>query len=583
MTADPEVGVDDRAAPWRGEHEQPEPPELHGAVADEPTRRRHSHVGGGDIAFHAGVAAATVVVIRILGDGWSGGFPITFPDSSSYLKVAGIGPLWPSFWFDERPIGFPLFTWMFGRSERFTVFAQTVVYVAAFSALIVAVWRSLQSRLARVVALVFVAAVATQPRFAMWNPLMLSESLSLSLGVASLAGWWSFAAVPGRRRALIAATITVCWLVVRDSNVIIVVGFVVPTVLLTWRFGHGIPASARRVLVPIAACLLAVGGYLFVAQSVTERNVYAVYNNVGMRVLPDEDMTEWWVDHGMPINDTLRGRTGKNSWDDGSAFLTDPELSELRAWAEGPGQRVQALSTFVEFDFWFDRFRDDLPTLLAEPFAAYDNFRVADRLPQSWFGLTGPRSLAALGWWSLIAAFGAVAALTRASMRRLGVLVIVGLGATAIESYIGHAADPMEIGRHLVGPICRFTLLLLLGAVLAIEYLATFRSARAAGATESFGVDGESEPPPSVSAVESGDVATGSAQVDSAAVSRLSMSGRVTEGGRRLWTRASSGRFRSSIAAGGLTVLITTFVLAAVFGNEFRARNVDPLYIARAG
>ena len=74
----------------------------------------------------------------------------------------------------------------------------------------------------------------------------------------------------------------------------------------------------------------------------------------------------------------------QNSWDDGSAFLTDPELSEFRAWAEGPGQRVQALSTFVEFDFWFDKFRDDLPTLLAEPFAVYDNFRVADRLPESW-------------------------------------------------------------------------------------------------------------------------------------------------------------------------------------------------------
>ena len=194
-------------------------------------------------------------------------------------------------------------------------------------------------------------------------------------------------------------------------------------------------------------------------------------------------------------------------------------------------------------------------------------------------GLTGPRSLAALGWWSLIAGFGAVAALTRPSMRRLGVLVIVGLGATAIESYIGHAADPMEIGRHLVGPICRFTLLVLLGAVLAIEYLATFRSARAAGATKPSGVDGETEPPAPVSALESGDVATGSAHLDSAAVSRLSMSGRVRERGRRLWMVARSGRFWSSIAAGGLTVLITTFVLAAVFGNEFRSRNFDPLYM----
>ena len=140
--------------PRRGEaqHEQPEPPELHGAVADEPTRRRHSHVSGGQIAFHGGIAAATIVVIRILGDWWSGGFSITFPDSSSYLKVARIGPLWPSFWFDERPVGFPLFIWIFGHSERLTVFAQTLVYVAAFSALIVAVWRSLQSRVARVVA-----------------------------------------------------------------------------------------------------------------------------------------------------------------------------------------------------------------------------------------------------------------------------------------------------------------------------------------------------------------------------------------------------------------------------------------------
>src|SRR6266513_1621717 len=82
-----------------------------------------------------GTAIAAVVVafflVRLLGEPWPK-FPPTYPDSFSYLKVASRGPFHPHFFFDERPIGYPLFLWSVGRSSTLTVVAQTAVYIAAF-------------------------------------------------------------------------------------------------------------------------------------------------------------------------------------------------------------------------------------------------------------------------------------------------------------------------------------------------------------------------------------------------------------------------------------------------------------------
>jgi hypothetical protein len=492
--------------------------------------RPWSRVPWSTVGRHAAVAVGTLFVIRVIGAGWSGGFPIFFPDSSSFLAVARRGPFTGRFWFDERPIGFPLLAWTFGRSVRLIVLVQTLLYVAAFAALMAAVASSLRSRIARLVAIVLILVVATQPRFALWNTHVLSESLTISLGIATLAAWWWFAAAPDRGRLLVAAVVTAAWLVTRDSNLAPILAIVVPVLLAAARWWPAVTPDVRRTMAAAAGALVVIGAYVFIAQDVSERNRYPVMNNIGQRVLPDASMTEWFVDRGMPLNDRLRELVGKSSFDDSGAMLSDPQLAALRDWADRAGQRAQALSFVARAGFWLDLMNDDgqLPAVLASDFESYDSFGVRDRLPRSWFGFRGPRSIGGFAFWTLAAAAGIGLAVSRRRLRPFGVVTATALVATALDLYISYAGDSVEFGRHLVGPIARLTVVLALGLALVVEYVATRL---------------ERVPEPAA---------------DEAV------------------TPVAYGR---SIAAHALTALGTTFVAAAIFGNELRSQNFDPQYM----
>ena len=65
-------------------------------------------------------------------------------------------------------------------------------------------------------------------------------------------------------------------------------------------------------------------------QSANGRNRYATMNNVGTRVLLDKDITNWFEDQGMPVDDALLKRTGNNSLDNSWDMLTSPDLQEFR-------------------------------------------------------------------------------------------------------------------------------------------------------------------------------------------------------------------------------------------------------------
>ena len=145
------------------------------------------------LALHVTAVLVTVFVIRVVGSGFGAGYPPFFPDSSSFAAVARRGPFTGRFWFDERPIGFPLLFWALGRSVRFVVLAQLALYVAAFGAVVAVAVRTLRSVVAQLVVVVFTVALAVQPRFALWTTHVLSESLAISTGVAAVAAWWWFA------------------------------------------------------------------------------------------------------------------------------------------------------------------------------------------------------------------------------------------------------------------------------------------------------------------------------------------------------------------------------------------------------
>ena len=157
-------------------------------------------------ALYLGAIASALFMVRLLGAGWTTHFPAVWPDATypnqGYLAVAGKGPFRPSFYFAFRPIGYPLLLWAVRQSSLVTVVVQTALYCAVLIALGTtgAPGPAVTGR-GRASPSLAIVGIALQAKYAMWNTQILSESLAISLGFASIAAWWRFAAAPTRSRA----------------------------------------------------------------------------------------------------------------------------------------------------------------------------------------------------------------------------------------------------------------------------------------------------------------------------------------------------------------------------------------------
>jgi len=293
---------------------------------------------GRQAAFHLSALAAGAFLVRVLGEPWDTGFKITFPDSFSYLEVAGRGPFRP---FDERPVAYPTFLWLTVRSVHVAVVVQTMAYAAAFLALGAVALRTLQSRVAAIAAVVLIGSIAVHARFALWNQQILSESLGMTFATASLAAWWIFCSGPTPRRAVWAWLWTIAWMCVRDSHTVPILTVIVPVAVAAALLWRGIDPAVRRRLLGGAAVTVVLGGWIYVAQDSSNRNQYPFHNNIGVRILPDDEMTQWFVDGGMPLNDTLRGREGHRA---GTTARCSCATRISRGTATGPTARARAAS-----------------------------------------------------------------------------------------------------------------------------------------------------------------------------------------------------------------------------------------------
>ncbi|MGQ0680245.1 MAG: hypothetical protein ACT4OM_11450 [Actinomycetota bacterium] len=422
----------------------------------------------GEALFYLSAAAAAFMMIRLLAEPWRTGFVPTYPDSFSYLEVAARGIFRP---FDERPVVYPTFLWLMGGSVHLAVVVQSMVYVGAFLGLMAAARTALSSRVAAALAIVLFGALAVQPRFALWNLQILTESLAISLAIASISAWWLLASGPTPRRAVWAWFWTILWLCIRDAHVMPVLLAIVPTSVLVALFWKGVDRQLRVRLLGGALVTVAICGWIYVAQDVSNRNQYPFHNNIGVRILADKQMTEYFVQAGMPLDEALRGREGHFSWDDNEAFLRGPELEEYRRWAEGPGGRRFLLSLVVKAPYWINRMTNELPNTLADDLRAYDTFKVADRLPSRIpFKLGGPQSVPALVAWTVVSLAGLILAGLASKQRRHWAPVVVfaaaGLGSAFIELYCSYAGDSLEVPRHLVGPSMRLNVMM--GICLAV-------------------------------------------------------------------------------------------------------------------
>ena len=231
-------------------------------------------------------------LVRVLGPGWKKGFPSFFPDSASYLKVAKLGPISPSFWFTERPVGVPLMMWLSAFNNRAFVLIQTTLFAVSVAFLCHTILRIMKVRPLAWLACAAITAIAIQPRFGIWNLEVLSESLGISLSIIALTCWLRAAQVFTAVRIWTATLATVAWMLVRDSHGIPALVLVLALAIFAWRASD---QALRRTLVKCVGVLLLAFSYISVAQAVSNRNQYPLMNNIGLRILPDQVMTNHFV------------------------------------------------------------------------------------------------------------------------------------------------------------------------------------------------------------------------------------------------------------------------------------------------
>lgn len=415
--------------------------------------------------------AALGAFVLVFGPAWVQGFPAAFPDSSSYLDAAAAGLVSTELWFGERPPTYPLLVWAVGPSTRAVVVAQTLLAVGAWAWLAATVRHEIRNRWIAAATIVLLVLVAIQSRWAIWHGAILTESLSGSAAVAGIAAWWRWFSRPDRFRILAAVVITAAWMLLRDANAMTFLVVAGPAMGVAVLLDRHRPGPRRRGMATALAALVAVGAFSAAGQFASGRGEATFHNNVGMRWLLDEDMRTWMVDRGMPMSDALWARAGGDAWADGDAFLRSPELAEYRDWAASRGRRAAIESYVLRADWYLGRLWRDLPALADADHLAYDTHGLADRLPRRTLGFADPvGSRAAVVGWTVAVLVAAVVVARRRP--RLAWLIPFWFLPVLADLYLAYVADAVEIGRHLVGPLLRFSVVAIVAVAVAADTIA---------------------------------------------------------------------------------------------------------------
>jgi hypothetical protein len=368
-------------------------------------------------------------------------------DSASYAPRGDTaidhGPLVSLVGNSPRPWGVPLF-YALAPTDSVRVAMQFAVGSGAWALLAYALWRRTDTPVGRFLAAAGVLTVAMATSVTSWDYMVLSESLSITLGVLVLGilllllekGSWALAA------ALAAAAIW--WMFTRPDLLLFVATLVAVLAILAWRGRH----RHRRYAAVAVVLLLGIGWFAATAPAVdrnsaaytssgesqsSETTLYRLY----LQVLPNPPIRATYEhDLGMPSCpaaeqvDTVR-------WDIVAFARAYRSCPDLVRWAQRQGSTSAFRFVLASPDGYAKLLGSTLPEELSGNVYQYG---------QSFTVLPPPLQRAVFpptrvtGLWTVAALAGAAiaVALTRA-WRRRGVLVLAGglIAAAALASAAG--------------------------------------------------------------------------------------------------------------------------------------------------
>jgi len=112
------------------------------------------------------------------------------------------------------------------------------------------------------------------------------------------------------------------------------------------------------------------------------------------------------------------------------------------------------------------------PDLLANDYKDYDNYGVLNRLPRrAPLQLGGPDTRRGVIVWLGLAVVAIGGALFVTPRRGPLIFAAGGLAVALVDIYASFAGDPLEVGRHVVGPLNRLSVMLVISIAIAVDTL----------------------------------------------------------------------------------------------------------------
>jgi hypothetical protein len=398
-----------------------------------------------------------------------------WPDSGVYLHITNQRLLSEGFFAGWRPWTVPLFYKVFPDSDTARAAGQLVVSISCWLALAAAAAWNVRRPRFQVVAFCLVLLFSLSVWITQWDRVILSESLTLSLGAAVLAAWLALFRAPGLWTIAAVLGTTLLWAFTRDTVAYMAL-FTLPFVLAWVAF-----PGRRRGRIALAAGLAAIFAASILAQSSTTaapRRQGPLLNVIGARVLTNDHELRYFREHGMPLPDQVYARAGSRL---GSGALrpdrplaSDPSVAGFLEWVREDGRETLAAYLATHPYRAVEPVVEDAERVLATepdeepvegqpPLVEYRPDGADPLLPAPLGAAVYPPSVAAvLAWLAVIIA--AAAWLARLGMARLVWLVpAVAVLLQLPQAVIAWHGDSNDISRHTltVSVLTRLGLLLL--------------------------------------------------------------------------------------------------------------------------
>jgi hypothetical protein len=280
--------------------------------------------------------AGIYVLVRI--GAVAGAAPVSsYPDSQEYLATAHHSLLSSDFWAGERSPAVALLYKLL-PSDHLREIGQVALSIAAWLGLAAALARSLKMPAARVAGFVAVLLLGSTPWVVEWDPLMLSESLSLTLTAALVAVWLELIRRPRRGWAAALVVLALLWTTARDPNgYVLLFALAIPAVWLARSEGR----QTRRLPALVMAGLLVAALAGIASASGGERWKVPLVNVIGHRVLGDADAAAMFHSRGMPqLTPQVDAAMRVPGFIDHDRLHMQPGWPDLDRWLDDAGRQT---------------------------------------------------------------------------------------------------------------------------------------------------------------------------------------------------------------------------------------------------